>query len=307
MTTVFLFPGQGAQFPGMGKDFYEADSGVRKLFEEASDVGGKNWAKILFEGTAEELKATDVAQIAIVLVSIAASMALKARGIDASACAGFSLGEYSALYQAGVLSRGDLLRVIDKRGELLERISRTKDDADGPAGMMAVLGLDAETIAQEIQGLENVYAAIHSSPAQTVLAGTAAGLSAAEKVLDKAGAMRLVRLRVSGPFHSPLLSDARDEFAEVLRNTNFADPKIPIVVNTTATPPLSGDALRKTCVDQLDNRVRWVECQNALMAMEPQRVLEAGPGQVLCGLWKTMKYGLRAHPAGTLEAIEGLL
>lgn len=307
MRTIYLFPGQGAQYSGMGKDFYDADSKVRELFEEASDISGRDWARTLFEGSAEELKSTDVTQIAIALVSVAASMALNSRGITASACAGFSLGEFPALYEAGVLSQGSLLRIVDKRGELLERISRTKDGLDGPVGMSAVLGLDVEEITEAINGIDDVYIAIHSGPNQSVLSGTAGGLTAAEARLEKAGAMKLVRLSVSGPFHSPLLEDARTEFMELLDNTVFSDPRIPIFVNTTAESPGSGDELKKTCLDQLCHRVRWFDCQKALMAVNPQQVLEVGPGGVLAGLWKSMKNTPRAKPAGTLKAVEGLL
>ncbi len=307
MKTIFLFPGQGAQYPGMGQDLYNADLNVRQLFDEASDINGRDWAKILFDSSAEELKATDVAQVAIILVSMAASMALEARGITASACAGFSLGEYTALYQAGVLTRGDLLRVVDKRGKLLERISRTKDTPDGPVGMSAVLGLDREKIAMAINGIDDVYIALHSSPNQSVLSGTAAGLSKAEEKLEEAGAMKQVKLMVSGPFHSPLLEDAKPEFSEFLDGIVFSDPKIPIYVNTTAATASRGDELRQTCLDQLDHCVRWVDSQKALMDLNPDQVLEVGPGTVLTGLWKNMRSKLRARPAGKLDAIEGLL
>ena len=307
MKTAFLFPGQGAQYPGMAKDFYDADHEVRELFSEAADIGGRDWAKILFEGSVEELKSTEVTQVAITLVSLAASMALKSRGIVPSLCAGFSLGEYAALHQAGVLGRSDLLRIVDKRGEILERVSRSKDSDEGPVGMSAVLGLDITEVRSAVTGIPDVYIAIHSGPNQTVLAGTAAGLGAAEAALDKAGAMNLVRLRVSGPFHCPLLADARSEFAEVLDAAVFLDPAIPVIVNTTAEAPRGGEEAKLSCLDQLSMPVRWVECQNALMAAGPDRVLETGPGTVLTGLWKTLRNGLRAKPAGTLEAVEGLV
>lgn len=307
MKTVFLFPGQGVQFPGMGKDLYEAHSQIRELFEEASDIGGRDWKKVLFEGTAEELKSTDVTQVAVSLVSIAASMALKIREIRPSSCAGFSLGEYPAIYEAGIVSLRDLLHIVDRRGKLLEKVSRTKDGSDGPVGMMAVLGLSLENVADAVNDIRDVHIAIHSSPIQIVLAGTHAGLTAAEKNLEVAGAMKIVRIQVSGPFHSPLLEDARVEFTEILNDVEFADPQIPIFVNTTGKAPKTGAEVKQTCIDQVDHRVRWVDCQKALMGTEPERVLEVGPGKTLSGMWKSLRFGLRAQPAGTLAEIEGLL
>ncbi len=307
MNTVYLFPGQGAQYPGMGRDFYNNDSRIRELFEEASVIAGRNWAKTVFEGTEEELRSTDVTQIAIVLVNVAASITLASYGIKASSCAGFSLGEYTALYEAEVLSQGDLLRVVDARGKILEKFSRLKDGNDGPVGMTAVLGLTIDEVEEGINGIDDVYIGLHSSLNQTVLSGTAAGLSAAEDRLEKAGAMKLVRLKVSGPFHSPLLKDAKAEFKEVLESVEFSDPKIPVFVNTEAKSPRKGADMRKACLEQIDHPVRWVDCQRALMDTNPQRVLEVGPGKVLCGLWKSTKNSLRAQPAGTLSAIKELL
>ncbi len=307
MNTVYLFPGQGAQYPGMGRDFYNNDSRIRELFEEASDVAGRKWDRTIFEGTEEELRSTDVTQIAIILVNLAASMTLASYGIRASSCAGFSLGEYAALYEAGVLRQGDLLRVVDARGKILEKFSRLKDGPEGPVGMTAVLGLTIDEVEECINGIDDVYIGLHSSPSQTVLSGTAVGLSIAEEKLEKAGAMKLVRLKVSGPFHSPLLKDAKAEFKEVLESIEFADPKIPVFVNTEAKSFRKGADMRKACLEQIDHPVRWVDCQRALMASNPQRVLEVGPGKVLCGLWKSTKSPLRAQPAGTLSAIKELL
>ena len=291
----------------MGKDFYDADAGVRELFEEASDIGGRDWARVLCEGSEDELKKTDVTQMAIVLVGLAASMALNARGITASACAGFSLGEFPALYEAGVLGRSDLLRIVERRGAILEKVSRSKDGPEGPVAMTAVLGLELDEVNQAIKGIDNVYIGLHSNPRQVVLSGTAAGLTAAEAKLNEAEAMKLVRLKVSGPFHSPLLTDARQEFAETLDKANFSAPDIPIFVNTTAGIPKNAEDVKKTCLDQLDHTVRWVDCQKALLATEPERVLEVGPGNVLAGHWKAMKHKPKVQPAGKLAEIQVLL
>ena len=305
MKTAFLFPGQGAQYPGMAKDLYEESQGVRDLFSRASDITGKDLPALLFEGTEDDLKVTDNTQIAVTLANISAAAVLKERGVEASSCAGFSVGEYAALYEAGILGLEDLFRVVVLRGQYMEKGSRASDGPEGPSGMSAVLGLPYEEAAPIVAGLagDGVFIANHSSPTQIVLAGTASGLTKAEKALDEAGAMKVVRLKVSGPFHSPLLEDARRGFEQAIADVEFRDPVKPIFSNVTGTAIASGAEAKKLAGQQIVSTVKWVACMGEIASLGVERVLEVGPGRVLAGLWKSFTKELKALPAGTAEAI----
>ncbi|MFP4564564.1 MAG: ACP S-malonyltransferase [Spirochaetia bacterium] len=309
MKTCFLYPGQGAQYPGMGKDFFEESGEVKRLFETASEVAEKDIEKLLFEGTEDELKATDNTQIAVTVVNCAASIVLGERGILADGAAGFSLGEYSALWEAGVLSTEDLFAVVKTRGAVMERESRKVDTAGGPAGMAAVIGLAYDEAMEVLEGLkeDRVYLANYSSPIQLVLAGTAEGLDKAESAFDAAGAMKYVRLKVSGPFHSPLLKSARDEFEEFLTDITFNDPKKPVYANVTGRIVTDGLEAKALCAEQIVSPVRWVDEEQSLLQDGYERYLETGPGSVLSGLWKSFYKKIRCRKAGTVADIEEIL
>lgn len=291
----------------MGKDLYESSAQVRLLIEEASDIGGRDFAKLLFEGSEEDLKATDNTQIAVTLVNLASSQVLLERGITPDICAGFSLGEYSALHQAGILSRHDVLSLVNKRGAVMEEASRRLDSPEGSPGMMAVMGLDIDEVCTVLEDSESVFIANHSAPTQVVLSGTDKGLAQVEPLLDEAGALKIVRLKVSGPFHSPLMSEAREAFSEDLSKVQFSDPLIPVFANVTGRPLESGDQARDYCLKQLVSPVQWVTTEKEIMAMSPERIVETGPGTVLTALWKTLRNGLRCKPAGTLEFIKSIV
>jgi len=305
--TCYLFPGQGSQYPGMGYDLYEHSKEVRLLFEEASDNSGRDFAKLLFKGSEEELRCTENTQIAVTLVNLASSRILAEYGIVPDICAGFSLGEYSALCQAGVIERGDLFSLVQLRGEAMERASRALDSAEGSPGMMAVIGLEIDSVKNAIMDIESIYVANHSSPSQVVLAGTNRAMSIAEERLNEVGAIRIVRLKVSGPFHSPLMAAAKEEFSEHITNTPFSDPAISIFVNVTGKTLKSGESAKKYCLDQLISPVQWVASELGIMELSPRRVLETGPGAVLGGLWKSLRNGLKCEAAGTLESINKLI
>lgn len=309
MKTCFLFPGQGAQFPGMAKDLFESSQTVKDLFTAASDATGKDLRALLFDSSEEVLKVTENTQIAVTLANISAAAYLSERGITADATAGFSVGEYAALYEAGVLSLKDLFKAVVLRGEAMEKGSRASDTPEGPAGMSAVIGLPFDEAAPIVESLadQGVYVANHSSPIQIVLAGKAGGLTAAEKALEDAGAMKVVRLKVSGPFHSPLLQNAREEFEAAIADIPFADPKKPIFSNVTGQSITSGEEARKLAGLQIVSTVRWVDSMQNILDGGYQRVLEVGPGTVLTGLWKSFYRKQRALPAGTRDSIEALL
>lgn len=314
MKRCFLFPGQGAQFPGMGKDLYDENPEAREVFAAATAAAGFDVAELIFTGSEDDLKSTDRSQVAITTVNLAARQVLAARGIESDGAAGFSLGEYSALVDAGVLRAEDALKLVTLRGQIMERVSRSLDSDSGSAGMAAVLGLDPDTIVSLLRdaGIPDVYPANLNSPLQTVLSGTAARLEEAASVLKEGGARRVVTLKVSGPFHSPLMQEAKERFSGELARFEFADPRKPVYANVTAGPIRSGEESRQLCAEQLVAPVRWVDEETAILADRYDQLLEVGPGEVLTGLWKAFTKGreeieLESTPAGTLEQISSLV
>ena len=305
MKTCFLFPGQGAQYPGMGKDLWEASDSVKGLFRQASEASGMDLRRLLFEGSDEELKATDKTQVAVTLVNVAAGIACRERGIQPDGFAGFSLGEYTALYEAGILRLEDLFPIVKTRGLLMEKASRGADTAGGRAGMAAVLGLDypaAQAALETLKG-DPVCLANYSSPQQVVLSGTAEALAKAEAAFKAAGAKRFIVLKVSGPFHSPLLEEARRGLEEALASFTYSDPVKPVYSNVTGKRISSGAEARQLCVRQVVSTVRWVDEEKSILADGFQRCLEVGPGSVLAGLWKAFSREVPCLPAGKQEEI----
>jgi [acyl-carrier-protein] S-malonyltransferase len=306
MKTCFLFPGQGAQYPGMAKDLWEASQSVRDLFRKASEASAMDVERLLFESTAEQLKATDKAQVAITLASLCSSAALREKGVRMDGCAGFSLGEYAALCEAGVIRFEDVFSIVKTRGDLMEKAARSLDAGSGAPGMAAVLGITAEKAEAVLLPLADsgVHLANYNSPSQVVVSGTAEGLARAEAALKAAGARRCVRLQVSGPFHSPLMEQARAAFAEALRPFAFSDPRIPVYSNVTGAMIRTGSEARELCARQLVSAVRWVSVEESLLADGFDRFLEAGPGTVLAGLMRAWRPEVRCAPAGTLEGVQ---
>ena len=308
MGTCFLYPGQGAQYPGMAKDLWEASGGVKDLFTLASDRSGMDLKKLLFEGSEEDLKATDKTQIAITLVNLSSKLILEEKGITSDGCAGFSLGEYSALVDGGIISMEDIFPIVKKRGELMETASRNLDNPAGNPGMAAVIGLDFDTLSSIISasGIDGVFLANYNSPTQTVLSGTAEGLDKAENLCKEGGARRYIRLKVSGPFHCPLLQEAKDGMKNFLEGVAFSDPQKPVYTNVTGKKIRSGDEAKQMCLDQIITTVRWVDEEKSIEGDGYDRCIEVGPGTVLSGLWKAFNGEIKCFPAGTMEQIETL-
>jgi [acyl-carrier-protein] S-malonyltransferase len=309
MKICFLFPGQGAQYPGMAKDLWEASPKVKELFATASKASGLDMKSLLFDASAEDLKATDKTQVAMTLASLSASAALRERGVIPEGCAGFSLGEYAALAEAGVLSLADVFPIVKARGEVMEKAARALDSADGAPGMAAVLGISSESAASAVDALssQGVFVANFNSPTQVVVSGTALGLSHAEQALKAAGARRVVKLQVSGPFHSPLMEQARADFEKVLSSFVFSDPRLPVYSNVTGRRIVSGAEARGLCVTQLVSPVRWVAEEQALFAGGYDRFYETGPGTVLTGLLRALSPEARCAAVGTLEGMKKAL
>jgi len=308
MKRCFLYPGQGAQYVGMGKDLWSESDSVKEVFADASEQSGIDLAQTLFDGSAEDLQKTEITQAAVTAVNVAAMTYLGERGIVSDACAGFSLGEYSSLVDAGVLSTSVVFKLVRKRGEIMADAAAGLVEDDGPPGMAAILGLDFEESQGVLEQLKNddVYLANHSSPSQIVISGTQNGLDKADKLFEDAGALRFVRLKVSGPFHSPLMAKAKKGMAEYLEGIEFSDPVKPVFANVTGEKITSGDEARKLCVEQIVSPVRWVATEEKLLEMNFDQILEVGPGKVLSGLWKSFSKSIRCNPAGTSEAIAGI-
>lgn len=304
MKTCFLFPGQGAQYPGMGSDFYETSAAVRDLFELASDSASMNLKKLIFEGSEEELKQTRNTQIAVALIGSSAAICAREHGILPSGAAGFSVGEWPALAEAGVVSHADMFRLVSHRGRLMDEAGA----ASGGSTMSAVLFLAPEKIESVIAeaGLRSVWVANFNSPNQCVISGTEVDIAAAEEKLKAAGAKRVVRLKVSGAFHSPIMAPARDAFVEFVSATVFSDPVIPVYSNVTGGLIPSGAEAKRLAVLQIVSPVRWIAEEMSIMQSGFGRVIETGPGTVLSGLWKAVSPDKACLPCGTLDQIAAI-
>jgi len=312
---VYLFPGQGAQYQGMALDFLSAGGeSVRKLFETASAVFEKDAEAMLRDSDAETLKRTDVSQPSVTLANLAVAAYLAEQGYSPAACAGFSLGEYAALVYAGVISTEDCLRMVKARGEAMQKSAdRLREAAGGDPsaapGMAAVIGISPEQVEALIAewgvaGLNDLYAANINSLKQVVVSGTAAALAEAETRFKEAGAKRVLRLQVAGPFHSPLLGDAAEAFGPVLESVTFNDPGIPLYSNVTGSRVTSGTEAKKLALLQITSPVRWVDEEAAIAAAGGfEACLETGPGKVLQGLWRDTGSEIPVYAAGTVEDI----
>jgi [acyl-carrier-protein] S-malonyltransferase len=312
---VYLFPGQGAQYSGMAMDLLESDA-VKSLFNTASEIFEKD-VKELLQSDADTLKRTDVSQPVITAANLAAAEFLNSKGFSPSACAGFSLGEYAALVCAGIISSADCFRLVKARGEAMQKTcdslrESSGGDAVSAPGMSAVVGLAPAQVEELIakwskEGLKDLYAANINSPKQLVVSGTAAALTEAETRFKEAGAKRVIRLQVAGPFHSPLMADSAQIFAPALESVTFRDPVIPIYSNVTGKQISSGDEAKKLALLQITNPVRWVEEESAIASCGYEACLEVGPGKVLQGLWKDSSpadgNGIPVFAAGTAEDI----
>jgi [acyl-carrier-protein] S-malonyltransferase len=305
MKTLFLFPGQGTQYQGMAHDFYDSSAEVRDLFERASEIVKIDLKKLLFEGTEEDLKKTINTQLSVALAARSAARVLKSKGITAQGCGGFSLGEWPALVEAGIITEDKLFSCLKVRGELMDK---AVEKLGKPAGMSAIMFLDPEKIVSTISEnkLEDVYPANFNSPVQVVISGLESSLAQAEELLKAAGAKKVVRLRVSGPFHSPLIQYAQDGLREYLQDIPFADPQIAFYANVSGKAVTSGTEAKEYAIQQVTGAVRWTDEEASMKADAYERVLEVGPGTVLQGLWKSAGNTPACQSAGTLD-FQGLI
>jgi len=291
---AFVFPGQGSQKVGMGRVWAETVPAARAAFEEADEALGFPLSRLCWEGPEEELGLTENTQPALVATSIAIHRALAALApeLAPAAMGGHSLGEYSALVAAEALGFADALRLVRRRGQLMQEAVPV-----GVGAMAAVIGMDPETIAavaaDAAQG-EICAVANLNGPAQTVLAGHKGAIDRAVALAKERGARKATLLAVSAPFHSPLMRPAREGLAPLLVATPFHDPRVPVVSNVDAVPVTSGDAAREALMRQIDNPVRWVESVRWMEEVAGVEVfVEVGPGNVLAGLTRRIVQGAR--------------
>ena len=279
MKQAYVFPGQGSQFSGMGKELYENSEMAKALFDKADEILGFPITKIMFEGSDEELKQTKVTQPAVFLHSV---ILAKVLGVEPAAVAGHSLGEFSALVVAGALSFEDGLQLVAKRAMAMQRCCENQ-----PGGMAAILGLDDEVIEQACQGVDGVVvAANYNCPGQLVISGADEAVDAACVKLKEAGARRALRLPVGGAFHSPLMEAARAELEQAISEVKFHTPICPIYQNVDAQPQSEPEAIKANLIAQLTAPVRWTQIAKNMIADGFDNFVELGPGAVLQGMIK---------------------
>ena len=283
MKKAFVFPGQGSQFSGMGKDLYDSSPTARALFDEADRILGFEISKIMFEGSAEELKQTKVTQPAVFIHSVAAALALGDEFCPAMV-AGHSLGEFSALAASGALTFESALRLVYARALAMQKACEAV-----PSTMAAVLALADEKVEEVCASIEGVVAANYNCPGQVVISGTLEGVQAACLALKEAGAKRALPLAVSGGFHSPCMTSAREELAAAISATEFHTPRCPIYQNVDAKPHTNPEEIKANLIAQLTSPVRWTQSVRAMLADGAEEFVECGPGNVLQGLISKIK------------------
>lgn len=287
MKTAYVFPGQGSQFKGMGLDLYQNSDSAKAMFDQANEILGFDITKIMFEGTDEELKQTNVTQPAIFIHSVI--LAKVSPDFKPEMVAGHSLGEFSALVAAGALSFEDGLRLVAKRADAMQKACLIR-----PSTMAAILGLDDKTIEDICAGItdEIVVPANYNCPGQVVISGTIEGVEKACELLKAAGAKRALILPVGGAFHSPLMEPAREELAAAINSAEFEAPICPIYQNVNAKPATEVSVIKENLIAQLTAPVRWTQSVEQMVADGAGIFIESGPGKVLQGLVKKIASGV---------------
>lgn len=277
---AYVFPGQGAQFPGMGKDLYEAHKGAKEKFNEANDILGFNITSLMFDGTDEDLRQTRVTQPAIFLHSVILAGTLE--DFTPEMVAGHSLGEFSSLVANGTLSFQDGLKLVSQRASAMQKACELE-----PSTMAAIIGMEdslVEEVCNEIDDI--VVPANYNCPGQIVISGSISGIDTAVEILSEKGAKRAIKLSVGGAFHSPLMEPARQELEEAIMAAPFNTPLCPVYQNVSAEPTQDPDLVRQNLVAQLTAPVRWTQTVKNMIRDGASGFTEVGPGKVLQGLIK---------------------
>jgi [acyl-carrier-protein] S-malonyltransferase len=304
--TAFLFPGQGSQSVGMGRDLASTFAVARRTFEEANDALGFDLANLCFAGPEERLRLTEFTQPAIFTVSVAALRVLAEAGVTADYVAGHSLGEYSANVAAGAIEFATAARTVHRRGQLMQQAV-----PPGQGAMAAILGMQPEAVAEVCRDASSEGAPVEpanlNSPEQTVISGATAAVERAVTLAKERGARRAVLLQVSAPFHCSLMQPAQDGLSPILQEIPFSTAKVPVVVNVDAALVTDGGGLRDALVRQVTGAVRWTESMQVLIAEGVTTFVEVGPGKVLSGLLRQIDRSQKCAQVEDPASLEKLL
>lgn len=303
--TLYMFPGQGSQSVGMGKDLHENEPAAKELFDMASEHSGIDIARLCFEGPAENLKMTENAQPALLTCSYAACTVLRQKGLVPDLVAGHSLGEYTAVAASGMLPFKSAVELVSLRGRLMGKAGLRQ-----PGTMAAIIGLEdaqVEALCKEVAESGIVVPANYNSPGQVVISGETQAVEKAMESAKAKGAKRALPLPVSGAFHSPLMEETIGEFKEALQNTRFIDATIPVISNVSGEAVTSGEQMRDLLLKQLNSPVKWTTCMATAASQGVDTAVEVGPGKVLAGLLKRINSNITVFGVENSEGVAALV
>ncbi|MCQ2589480.1 MAG: ACP S-malonyltransferase [Treponema sp.] len=324
MKSVFLFPGQGAQKNGMLKDVCEKYPEAMALVKKAEEISGEKISDFMWNCEESELARSDRSQLAITTASLAIAKVMETKGIVPEMCAGFSLGEFAALCTAGVLTFEETIKLVKERGIIMQKacdkLAQASGGDDAKPGMAAVLGLTPDQVKEAVKPLSEkgiAFAANMNSPKQTVISGTFEGIKEAEALCTAAGCRRFIKLKVAGPFHSPLMQEAGEEFEKVLETMNFKNPTKRLFSNVAGKEITQGEEAKKLAVKHFTNPVLWTseekEIAQIIDSANPDcknnwAIYETGPGAVLSGLWRDSTYAenISCTAVNTAETLDSI-
>lgn len=295
---AFIFPGQGAQEPGMGKDFYENSASAREVFDQAESLLGLDMKKLCFEEN-DELNITEYTQIALLTACMAMERVVREQGVAPQVTAGLSLGEYCAIVSAGGMELSDAMRLVRKRGILMQEAVPA-----GQGSMAAVLGMDGPSIEKVLEGREGVWIANYNCPGQIVITGYKTPVEEASKALQEVGAKRVLPLNVSGPFHSPLMQPAGEGLKEIFAGMKMSPLKVPYVTNVTAEYVDDIAQTEELLIRQVSSSVRWQQSVEKMIAAGVDTFVEIGPGRTLNGFLRKIDRQVKGYNIRTWEEMQ---